>query len=302
MKARTFVSCSIVALLFGACTSPVSNHTEPAIIKGKVFDVFLEDTLSIMPNALFIDGQRVRINENLEFYADLLPGEYPVRVESENHFVLDTVVTISETDSLLLLELEPRLIDYFATNIGDEWKFDFWYISSHFPGERVIDYFNGEMTWTIVSDSISVETDDTVFTVSQILKGESFTISFGDTVNKRMGEQILSFEIIVEPGNYIRYSNIPYFYTGYTGEGVGLSIIGNDGSPNKYISFRDRKRITRYLPRSRTKGNEVEVVDFISIGTSHHLRPGIGFIQHTRHHVGNRGGGFNSVFKSFTGN
>lgn len=302
MKSKSYLTYLSILMLCVACKTPHDNDPETSLIRGSFFDVFLEDTLKIQPNSIIIDGNLVTLNEQLEFNVDLYPGEYSLQVVSDDHFPLDTMITISETDSLLDVELKPIMLDYYSTKVGDKWEFSFSHTSLYSGGDPERNYYKGEMTWEIVSDSFSTDTQDSIFVVEQILKGQKIDVSFGDTVSNTYVEEKYTFNIYVEPEGFIRYSNISYFNASWNGFGYGYYLLSKNGTKDEYYSFQGHQRLWRYLPKSRTQGKDISVATSTEGRSYITISKTKGLVNSIYNYSGNSHGGFSATLTNFTSN
>lgn len=278
---------------FSACNSTSADNEFTA--SGKVFDIFLGDSLEVLPQSMSIGGEAITEFRRGSFEVELLSGEYEVVIVSPYHAIYKDTINISDPDSILEFELKSKRLDYFSSKVGSKWVYGY---SSGYndPSHGRSGNTQGEMKWEILRDSVSMTTGDSVFIIQSTFNGRRIIINeyqpqLSDTTILQ-GTSIVTLKM--EKDFFFNFSEIEY-----VGNINGIGLYGEYGTEfstmNRVFLQGDiRGSLPRYFPINRVNGTDVKI-EARSIGNSGYsiLRKGVGIVEQKS---SNGGGNFNSGF------
>lgn len=287
----------------------------PVQVSGKVVDIFLGDTLGVMPSKYTIDfkidGKTISLSDEGAFEVALFPGEYEFNIESENHYSLDTLIVVDRRTNEVLLPLNPIMLDYFPSQVGNKWVYAGSSGSTSLStGTRTST--QSEIVWEFIRDSISTITNDSIYVFSSTYEST--------TINSRIfGNQIVpidttqsnksSFFEMSFPDDFIQISTgNPYIgdiYEIVWGEYGYEFYLNTNNNPQRedliLISQEQYYGVPRYFPISRTKGEDVSINPRSTSQTGGLLlSKGIGFTRISSGHCcSNNNSGYTYELESF---
>ncbi|MFY0696858.1 MAG: carboxypeptidase regulatory-like domain-containing protein [Balneola sp.] len=231
-----FISCQEENPSNVTVDEPVDSIT----VQGKVFDVYMNDTLLTNGATVTIDDFTFETNESGEFSFKLEPGDYQIEIDSPNHLSFTDSIT-ANIDKNYDLELSPVYLDLMPLKQGISWRYSYFYEDLLAPVDVIT---TGEVSYSI--SSISVNNTDSVYTVVEKLNLEKVVYS-SQFENRNLDNDttiissVNEFHIIQDLDNLLT-SN---------GSETPFSTAFND-----YVGFdfdtRRLLRFKRYIPKSRT--------------------------------------------------
>ena len=117
-----FISCQQENPSNVTVDEPVDSIT----VQGKVFDVYMNDTLLTNGATVTIDDFTFETNESGEFSFKLEPGDYQIEIDSPNHLSFTDSIT-ANIDKNYDLELSPVYLDLMPLKQGISWRYSYFY-------------------------------------------------------------------------------------------------------------------------------------------------------------------------------
>ena len=266
----------LITQLWG-CNPVGVSDSNPILVQGVIFDVFLNDTLAIQPETLLVSGEEIPVSQSGIFELDLPPGVYPIQVQSPHHEPLVDSISIESELEIIPVELEPILDDYFPLHIGKTW--DYHYINiegglSHQPTQTKIE---GALRWEIIGDSVSVESRQFFYLAESSFNGLRTTSHLYDE-NRADTSVISSTERIV----FIQNDSTTIFTAINQPIKTAIGSWSRIYEPASLSGRYGGLHAPRYLPRSRM--NESTTVELFahngSRGAVYSFQKDVGLIHY----------------------
>lgn len=282
-----------VCTLFSSCDSTSADNEFTA--NGKVYDIFINDTLEVVPQSMSIGGKAIKEFRRGAFEIELLPGEHEILIVSPNHIIYEEKINISDPDSTLEFELNSKRLDYFSSQVGSQWVYE--YTSGYNdPSNATNGSTQGEMKWEVLRDSISMLTGDSVLIIQSTFNGlRIFNHGHQPQLNDTtilQSTSIVTLEMVKD--FFFNFSEVEF-----VGNINGIGLSGEYGTEfstmNRIFLLGDiRGSLPRYFPINRVNGTDVKI-EARSISNPGYsiLRKGVGIVEQKS---SNGGGNFNNGF------